>query len=369
MANLSQNDRNIIAEHPLNKCLDHLQDPLRKAEQNFRPGSLSYDGTVDSLDSGPQKAISRLLSTLQGHEVALDLGSKIGNSNVATELSKTFGLVQSGRYSYEHYRTLSRLVIKQAPDVDIWNAVFDLIIIVSRTTPSTSIPVSFDSTPVIHSSASQQGKEQTRKLVEGRIFEEIKSCTYRNVGGFFFKYFEGKDWTERTKEVYRSVQDRYAGGKWTDFPDPPVQDDVLEWLFDFQKEFLSDAQGVYYTTKSIQPRVAKTLPVLKPDAKLISLLNGKATRPDRHTTGKTFKLLASSRHQTTKTLNPYCSNLAGTCVMCSLSSRPAASFTDFSFMGLPWNCGCSIALVPTAQASSISTRNRSSLSKSLQGTP
>jgi len=37
---------------------------------------------------------------------------------------------------------------------------------------------------------------------------------------------------------------------WTDFPDPPVQNAVLEWLFRFQEEFLSDARGVYYTSES-----------------------------------------------------------------------------------------------------------------------
>ncbi|KAL8663078.1 MAG: hypothetical protein Q9168_008155, partial [Polycauliona sp. 1 TL-2023] len=128
MANLSQNDRNIIAEHPLDNCLDHLQDPLRKAEQDYRPASLSYDGTVDSLDSGPQKAISRLLYALQGHEVAFDLRSKTGSENIASELSTLFRRVQNSNFDYEHYRALSRLVVKQASDVDIWNAVFDLII-------------------------------------------------------------------------------------------------------------------------------------------------------------------------------------------------------------------------------------------------
>jgi hypothetical protein len=52
MIDLSQNDRNIIAEHPLDKYLDHLRDPLRKAEQNYRPSSLSYDGVVDRHDQG-----------------------------------------------------------------------------------------------------------------------------------------------------------------------------------------------------------------------------------------------------------------------------------------------------------------------------
>lgn len=90
MANLSQNDRQIIAEHPLDKWLDHLQDPLRKAEQSNKPGSVSYEGSVNHPC---QKAISRLLGALQVHEVALDLRSKIGSSNIATELLTLFGHV------------------------------------------------------------------------------------------------------------------------------------------------------------------------------------------------------------------------------------------------------------------------------------
>ncbi|KAA6407381.1 MAG: hypothetical protein FRX48_08929 [Lasallia pustulata] len=250
MANLSPDERVIIANHPLDISLHYLQDPLRKIEQSYKPGSLSYDGAVDSLNS-PQKVISRLLHTLQGHEVALNLRSETENGPIAFELSTLFGRVVKGNhFSYEHYRALSLLVIKQAPDVDIWTAVLNLIITVSPTTPPTSIPPSYGDTPMRHTSALQQGSEQTVDLLKGRIFEEIKSCTYRNVGGFFSKYFEGKDWTEQTKEIYRTVQDRHTGGRWTDFPDPPVQDAVIEWWFRFQEEFLSDARGVYYTSNN-----------------------------------------------------------------------------------------------------------------------
>ncbi|KAL2043514.1 hypothetical protein N7G274_003821 [Stereocaulon virgatum] len=113
MANLSQNDRNIIAEHPLDTWLDHLQDPLRKAEQSYKPGSLSHDSIASISDQGPQKVISRVLGTLLVHEVALNLRSKIGSDNVASDLSELFIRVQRGRYNYEHYRALSRLVIKK----------------------------------------------------------------------------------------------------------------------------------------------------------------------------------------------------------------------------------------------------------------
>ncbi len=250
MANLSQNDRNIIAEHPLDKCLDHLRDPLRRVEQKYEPNSLSHHDVVNGADSDPQKAISRLLTTLMSHEVALDLRSKTGSGDIASDLLGLRRRVRNGNFIYEHCRALSRLVVKQAPDVGIWNAVFDLITTVSRTTPPTSTPVSFDGTPITSSSASQQGGEQTQKLVEGRIFEEIRGCTHQNVEGFFSKYFEGKPWTERTKEIYKAVQERHADGRWTDFPQSPVQNAVCEWWFHFQDEFLSNERCVYYTSNT-----------------------------------------------------------------------------------------------------------------------
>ena len=83
-----------------------------------------------------------------------------------------------------------------------------------------------------------------------RLFEEIRFCTYREVGGFVKKYFEGKSWTSRTLDIYRAMKYRHIDGRWTDFPNPPVQAEVLDWLFKFQEEFLSKEQGLYYTTTS-----------------------------------------------------------------------------------------------------------------------
>ena len=250
MANLLQNDRNIIAEHPLDTSLDHLQEPLRKIEQSYDTSPLSFDGAADGPDLGPQKTLSRLLSALMGHEAAYNLRSKIGNNDIASEISELFKRVRSGYYNYEHYHALSCLVIQKASDVDIWNAVFNLITTVLKTTPPTSIPPSYNGTPVTISSSSQQGSEQTRNLIEARIFEEIQGCTYQNIEGFFSKYFEGRSWTKRTKEIYQAVQERHVNGRWTDFPQTPVQNEVCKWWFDFQDEFLSSERSVYYTSTS-----------------------------------------------------------------------------------------------------------------------
>ena len=116
MANLSQNDRNIIAEHPLDTSREHLREPLRNIEQSYESSPLLFDGAADgpdlSPDLGPQKIILRLVSALLGHEAAYNLRSIVGNNDIASELSELFKNIRSGRYNYENYRVLSRLIVK-----------------------------------------------------------------------------------------------------------------------------------------------------------------------------------------------------------------------------------------------------------------
>ena len=252
MTSLSEHNRDIIARHPLNNLLDRLRDLIRGAEESYESHIISYVGAVDRIDQTYQKVISRLLYALQGEEAAFNLCLKTSSRDVASELADLFKRIRNGDFNYQHYRTLSQLVIRKASDIDIWNAVFDLIITISRLTPPSilplsSVPPTFKGTPISHSSASQQGGEQTRKQVEQRVFEEIQFCTYRGVGGFFQKYFEEKDWTPRTKQIYQSIKDQHANGRWTDIPDSPVQDKVLKWWFQFQDRFVANERGLYDT--------------------------------------------------------------------------------------------------------------------------
>jgi len=250
MAALSQDDRDLIARHPLDSSLHHLHKPLRDAEQSYTlTSSLHGDATNDSQDDR-RKAISRLLTALMGAEVALVLRLKTSSRDVATELAFLFGRVRNGDFNYDHYRPLVKLVIKKESDFEIWSAVLDLVTTLSRVTPPASVPTAFDDTPLTHSSASQQGGEQTRELLKKRLFEEIRSCTYRSVGGFVQKYFEEKDWTPRALDIYQAVKDQHKDGRWTGFPDPPVQDDVVGWWFRFQDKFLSEERSRYYKTSS-----------------------------------------------------------------------------------------------------------------------
>lgn len=114
-------------------------------------------------------------------EVALDLRSKTSSRDVISELAALVRRVQKGDFGYAQYCPLVRLVIQNASDFEIWNAVLNLIATLSRATPA-SVPSVFDDMPITPSSTSQQGGGQSRELVKKRLFEEIRSCTYRDVG-------------------------------------------------------------------------------------------------------------------------------------------------------------------------------------------
>ncbi|KAL8938554.1 MAG: hypothetical protein Q9216_003822 [Gyalolechia sp. 2 TL-2023] len=220
------------------------------AEKSSEHASRVNHGNFDGQDAGFQRAISRLFSALINHEASLDLMSKIGSTNVASELSTLFTFVQSGNLNYRSCRDLSRLVIGQASDVVIWNAVFELITAVLQPTHPTSIPPSYNDTPVKISSASQQASEQTRRLVENRIFDEIKDCTFKDVEGFIPKYFEGKPWSNNSYRFYQSIKDQHVAGRWAAFPEPPVQDDVFQWWFDLLAPLRATERGFYYTSET-----------------------------------------------------------------------------------------------------------------------
>lgn len=141
-----------------------------------------------------------------------------------------------------------QLIIQKSLDIEIWKVVLNLIIIISRLTSSTSVFFSFNDTSIIHSSTSQQGGEQTRRLMKARLFNEIKHCTYWNVERFFRKYFEKESWTSRTSDIYQMIKKKHVTDKWVDFSDSLMQAKILQWWNQFQKKFLFKKRDHFYTT-------------------------------------------------------------------------------------------------------------------------
>jgi hypothetical protein len=248
MANLSPDDRVIIAKHPLRNSLDQLREPLRKIEQNYEPVSLSYDGAVDSFDQEPQKAISQLLHVLQGHEVALDLRSKTENEDIASELSTLFRRVRNGNFSYEHYRALSRLVIRKASDLDIWNAVLNLISTLSRITTPPSRPSftsSYKETPWSFNSSGFADTSEHRSQVDDALKEELLPSLRLDIPDLVNAIFgQVPRLDELAEEVFNTCQEGDAplyihGSGWTKWHPSAKEELVLEWLQSLMARFMA----------------------------------------------------------------------------------------------------------------------------------
>ncbi|KAF5120296.1 hypothetical protein E5D57_013649 [Metarhizium anisopliae] len=249
MAQLTQEERDIIDENSLGDSLSGIRDALRDAERNTHRKASRSDDSIGAPER-PRlfvAAIGKLFSILSASEVALALASRTSRDFLASDLLVVRSRLQKGDLEYNHVRSLSLSVIKGAPDFEIWAAVVALVQAISHSTPPPSIPPSFE-TPITHSSASQQGSEQTRRKIEPRVFEEIRHCTHRAVEGFHEKYFEGHKWNRRAKRIWQSAKSRYSDKdkRWTQLSDAATEDEVCGWLLNLQEELLATERAAYF---------------------------------------------------------------------------------------------------------------------------
>ncbi|KAI0431092.1 serine/threonine-protein kinase Sgk2 [Xylaria sp. FL1042] len=230
---LTEHQIKIISERPLNDTLDRFRDKLR-----------------DDADEPRQEDIASLLLALVGSTAAFSLPSPDGSGNVAVKLFSIVQHVRGGVVKLDQFRPLARHVVDKSPDAVIWAAVFSLINVLGPLTPPpSSIAPTFKGTP-IKTSSSRLADSETRDIVEGELFEEIKKCTFRNVGRFWDKFFEPKSWRKEQKAMLKGIMTAHNGKKWTDFPTTPDEKPVWDWLRSLEEHFLADAPYKLHTTKT-----------------------------------------------------------------------------------------------------------------------
>ncbi|KAL2885823.1 Protein kinase domain protein [Ceratocystis lukuohia] len=208
---LTEQQIKIFSENPLENALDHLRERLR----------------VD-VDNPQKEDIAHLLHALVGSEAAFSLPSPDGNGDMVGKLISILQNVRRGAVRLDAFRPLVRHVVNKSADTDIWEAVFDIINNLIVLTP---IPASITST--------YRG-----------TFEEIKNCTFRNVGGFWEKFFDPKRWRREQEAMLEGVLTAHDGKKWTAFPKVPDEELVWDWLRSLEERFLEHAPYRFHTTKT-----------------------------------------------------------------------------------------------------------------------
>lgn len=102
----------------------------------------------------------------------------------------------------------------------------------------------------VETSSSRLAGSETRNVLEGELFEEIKGCTFRNVGGFCDKFFDSKRWRKEQKKMLEGMMTDHDGMKWVDFPSTADEKPVWDWLRSLDERFLADAPHKLHTTRT-----------------------------------------------------------------------------------------------------------------------
>jgi hypothetical protein len=78
--------------------------------------------------------------------------------------------------------------------------------------------------------------------------EELTGRVHDNVGGFYKRYFEEKDWSNNAKDIYEESRAQYAEDHWSGWPEPALQGPFFEWFMRFQDTVFGGLRHRYYTS-------------------------------------------------------------------------------------------------------------------------
>ena len=159
MAFVTEQQKEIILQNPLDRFLDDSREKLRNLHED-----------IESC----QAHIARLFAALIKSSAAWSLRFQDEGSIIADQLFMLRKQIDESRIDLGKFGKLIRRVVDGSSDLLIWAEIFNFVDSLLPQTPPSSNRLS---------------NSETRKVVEKEIFEEIKDCVYRNVGGFWDNHF------------------------------------------------------------------------------------------------------------------------------------------------------------------------------------
>ncbi|KAH6667401.1 hypothetical protein B0J14DRAFT_178227 [Halenospora varia] len=254
MATTSELDK--IRRNPIKEQLATFRHRFESTRLDLDVASSS--DVVQAVFSTAVTAVAKslvldLIQALLVEPAARILPSRIADRTLSGDLAILYGRLDSNQLDSASAIALVEQIVRSEPapiwnDTDIWLAVFELVARTAPVIPPTAFEKAVFDTPLRSSSASQKGIEQTHDEVDQRILEELTGRVYYDVGGFYERYFEGKSWTNNTRDVYEESRAQYTEGRWSGWPEPSRQSPFFEWFMKFQDTVLSGLRRRYYTS-------------------------------------------------------------------------------------------------------------------------
>ncbi|KAG5980339.1 hypothetical protein E4U55_004128 [Claviceps digitariae] len=232
---LSDQQIRVIEKYPLTDLRDHFSAKL-----------CDLESSNDSWRSD----IASLLLAICDTDAAFNLPDPHCHTKVADKLFAIRTQVLLGALQPIQFQPLVDAIVAGSPDHNIWAAVFDLFADLNPSTPPLSnIAPTFSGTSM-KASSSRLANSETANTVEEELFNEIKNCTFRNVDGFWDKFFNSKYERKEQEAMRKGILTTHDGNRWTDFPRIPDEKPVWDWLCSLEERFLVNAPYKFYTTRT-----------------------------------------------------------------------------------------------------------------------
>ncbi|KAI9808663.1 MAG: hypothetical protein M1825_003814 [Sarcosagium campestre] len=243
MAPLTPDEAKVISDHPLGDALELFRQSFRSTRDKL--GIADSSESIEAVISGEdgRRLAPRLVSLLLGHDVALELSSRISSKTLAGDLAALFRKLISDGSDIRSVAPLLNAVIRRAKDESIWEAVFDLIAKTGQTenpiTPTSVLnfaPLIKDTPWPIHSGNLQNISEPVTsepvEFVKQVLKLELNSSLELEHPKFFNTYFpQIAEVTDAARMVFQECQkgrnSLYTIGKrwrgWDDHDEDGVQ--------------------------------------------------------------------------------------------------------------------------------------------------
>lgn len=185
-----------------------------------------------------------LVLALQILPAARLLPSRTRRVNLLEDLGST---VYSSNFDITSVVPLLKNVIDNAPDAEIWNAVYDLV--THSTPPPRPLP-NLDQTPISFNTGSFVNSSEYRKQVDEELKFELGSSLHTDLQDFYKTFFGQVSGLEAAAaSVFAKCQkgndpiyNKELG--WRDWPVGAKESDVLRWFASRIKNFLDFAEDV-----------------------------------------------------------------------------------------------------------------------------
>ncbi|KAI1322337.1 hypothetical protein F5Y16DRAFT_386813 [Xylariaceae sp. FL0255] len=245
---MDQHQVKIIQEHPLSTHLDTIRDSLHQVART--PADLDTASREDL-----QTNVLALLSAFLNHPASRLLSSRGNHGTLREDLARLIPAAASNTINLSKITPLFSAVLAdpRQSDVDIWEQVYDAVV-VAESTPPRKPASSFQQTPFVYRTASIMNSSERRTDIDKPLRDEL-GVMYVDVLNFHEAFFGNIPNLETSsKQIFQNLKEGEQllfRDTWIGWPELVSKASVLTWLAGLIEQIKHQGQEDKKTTRRL----------------------------------------------------------------------------------------------------------------------